>query len=99
MQLKILMQYIPREKEGYIKERNIKFMITAEFLTKESQSKSKEDTRAFSHLPAKLQGSEEVHGYANKSNHHVRDTGGNRRDTYINVQTNDKSYTYVVVKL
>ena len=50
--------------------------MTKYFLTKESQSKSKEDTRAFPHLPAKLQGSEEVHGYAKKRNHQVRDTGG-----------------------
>ena len=72
MQLKMFMQYIPNDRQIW-KIWSIN-TYTTNIVTKKGQNESSKDTQALTHLPAKLKGSGEVHGYANDCDEQVGNT-------------------------
>ena len=71
MQLKMFIQYIPMTDKF---ERFDQLIPITNIVTKKGQNESSKDTRGLTHLPAKLKGSGEVHGYANDCDEQVGNT-------------------------
>lgn len=85
MQLKMFMQYIPTTNNI---ERFDHLILIINDVTKEGQNESSKDTRALTHLPTKLKGSGEVHGYANGCDEQI----GNTRRGLVNSDILLKTY-------